>query len=426
MNAFLSRSRKAWVMSLPARLPETFPIRRQHWLNAERLRLYSFVVLFCYGLFIAIRLFRIVWLHREIGPVGGDFLPFWSTSYLAIHGHAIDAYNVKLLTAVEVRTMPYFGKTGGLLPWVYPPTFLLVLYPFALLPYEVATAVFVGCTYALFVRTIYSIIPDRLAILIAMAFPGVAVIAWTGQNGFFTASLAGLGLVLLRRRPYLAGMCFGLLCMKPQLVVLFPLALLCSRSWRALSALILTFLLTLAVAAMAFGTGTLGAFRINASMVAACVESGGAALERMPSAFAQIKLLHGPVGLAFTAQAVSALCAAGAVCYAWRSRCSHSLRAATLVCASLLISPYIYDYDLVWYGILIAWYCRYAMVHGWRRGEREWLVVLWVAPLAGMFIAGHVCVQIMLLVSAGTLWMLVRRVGLERRAPVVLHAGCSE
>jgi hypothetical protein len=81
-----------------------------------------------------------------------------------------------------------------------------------------------------------------------------------------------------------------------------------------------------------------------------------------------------------------------------RGACSYALRAATLACACLLVSPYLYDYNLTWYGILIAWYARFAWTHGWRRFDREWLMLLWLMPL----------------VTLASLGLLVSRIAQER------------
>lgn len=403
-----------------AELPVASPARRPHWLNRERLQFYATGVLVCYVMLVLIYLYRAVWRpHEYISPVAIDFLPFWSSSYLALHGHAVDAYNLNVLAKVEVDALSH---PVGILPWLYPPTFLLFVYPLALLPWKIAAVVFLGGTYALFIRAIHAIVPCRQAIVIALAFPGAALVAVSGQNGLLTASLAALGLLLLRRRPVMAGICFGLLCMKPHLAVLVPLALICSHSWRALASLALTAVSTLALAVLAFGTETLVAFLHNAGMAAGYVESGRAALARVPTMFAMAKLAHAPSTLAYAAQGVSALFAAATVCYAWCRETSYPLRAATLTCATLMVSPYLFDYDLAWYGVLIAWYCKHAMDSGWKRGEREWLIVLWLAPLAGLLVIMQVNLkfQFMPLISAITLWMLVRRIALGRREPTVV------
>ncbi|MFP3186845.1 MAG: DUF2029 domain-containing protein, partial [Paraburkholderia sp.] len=123
---------------------------------------------------------------------------------------------------------------------------------------------------------------------------------------------------------------------------------------------------------------------------------------------------------------ISAWIAAAAVCYAWGRDCAFALRAAVLVCASLLVSPYLFDYDLTWLGVLIAWYARHGLARGWKRYDREWLVGLWFIPVAGVFVVMQLKFQFMPLVTVATLWMLTRRIAQERRAPVVLQDDIGE
>jgi hypothetical protein len=384
-----------------------------HWLNAGRLQFYSKGALICYAAWIAIYFYKAVWLrHEYINPLALDFLPFWSSSYLALHGHAVDAYNLSILEKIESNAISH---PVGILPWLYPPSYLLFVYPFALLPWRIAAAAFLFGTYALFVKAMHSIVRRREAILVAVAFPGAALVMAAGQNGLLTASLAALGLVLLPRRPVAAGVFFGLLCMKPQLAVLFPFALACSGSWRALASLALTAGSMLAVSVIAFGTDTLAAFIHNMGMAAGYVEAGQAALARIPTVFSLVTFAGAPTGFAYAGQAASAIFSAAAVFHAWRAESSYPLRAATLACASLMVSPYLYDYDLAWYGVIIAWYCKHVIDHGWRTGEREWLVLLWMMPFAGVLLVKHAHFQFMPLVSAFTLGMLARRIAVERR-----------
>ncbi|PMS38894.1 DUF2029 domain-containing protein [Trinickia symbiotica] len=377
------------------------------------MRLYSIVVMTCYAVWLAVYFYKAVWHpHEYISPLAIDFLPFWSSSSLALHGHAADAYNLAVLEKIESGAI---GHSVGILPWLYPPTFLLVVYPFALLPWHVAAVMFLGGTYLVFVKAIHSIIPRREAVFVALAFPGAALVMVSGQNGLMTASLAALGLVALPRRPILAGIAFGILCMKPHLAVLFPLALLCSRSWRALASLSVTALTMLALALAAFGTETLMAFLHNMGMAAGFVQDGRAALARVPSVFSLVKMAHGSTTGAYAAQEMSAIFAAAAVWLAWRRETPYPLRAATLACASLMVSPYLYDYDLAWCGVVVAWYVKHGMTSGWKRGEREWLALLWLMPLTGILVVMHVHFQFLPLILAVTLSMLLRRIALERR-----------
>ncbi|MFD1557846.1 glycosyltransferase family 87 protein [Paraburkholderia silviterrae] len=397
--------------------------RRSHWLNGQRLCVYPLVALIYYlGVALAYA-YHLVWLKDpQMSVLAVDCLPFWSASHLALQGHAVDAYNLSILTPIEQHAA---GRAVGILPWLYPPTFLLFVYPLALLPFTLSAPIFLFGTLALFVKVVKTIVPHPRTALVAIAFPGSALVLTSGQNGLLTASLVGLGLILLRRRPVLAGLCFALVAMKPQLCVLIPLALLASRSWRALGAMIAGVAISLALAVLAFGSETLVAFLHNMGLANSYVETGRALLFRVPTMFAAFKLLHAPTALAGAAQAMSALCAAAAVCYAWGRPSAFGLRAAVLVCASMLVSPYLYDYDLTWYGILIAWVVYHAREHGFQRGQREWLAVLWLAPVAGLTIVSNLHVPFTPLISIATLWMLIAQIARERSAHAIATTATS-
>lgn len=396
---------------------------RSHWLSGQRLWIYPIAALIYYlGVALAY-VYHLVWLKDpQLSVLAVDYLPFWSASHLALQGHAVDAYNFGILKPVEEYAA---GRPVGVLPWLYPPTFLLFVYPLALLPFTLSAPIFLFGTLALFVKVVRTIVPHPRTALVAIAFPGSALVVTAGQNGLLTASLVGLGLVLLRRRPILAGLCFALVAVKPQLCVLIPLALLASRSWRALGAMIAGVAISLALSILAFGSETLVAFVHNMGLANSFIESGRALLFRVPTPFAALKLLHAPTPVAGAVQAVSALCAAATVCYAWGRPSAFGLRAAVLVCASMLVSPYLYDYDLSWYGVLIAWVVYHAREHGFRRGQREWLAVLWLAPIAGLTLVSHLHVPFTPLISIATLWMLIAQIARERSTQAVSTTAAS-
>ena len=394
--------------------PAEAKTHRSHWLSGQRLWIYPLAALIYYlGVAVAY-VYHLVWLKDpQLSVLAVDCLPFWSASHLALQGHAVDAYNFGILKPIEELAA---GGPVGVLPWLYPPTFLLFVCPLALLPFALSAPIFLFGTLALFVKVVKTIAPHPSTTLIAIAFPGSALALTAGQNGLLTASLVGLGLVLLRSRPIPAGLCFALVAMKPQLCVLIPLALLASRSWRALGAMIAGVAISLALSVLAFGSETLVAFVHNMGLANSFIESGRALLFRVPTPFAALKLLHAPTAVAGAVQAVSALCAVGTVCFAWGRPSAFGLRAAVLVCASMLVSPYLYDYDLTWYGILIAWVVYHAREHGFQRGQREWLAVLWLAPIAGLTLVSHLHIPFTPLISIVTLWMLIAQIARERSA----------
>ena len=116
-----------------------------HWLNRERLTLYSGIFLAgylvsCIGAAILKNMYDLQGI-----PFGADFIQFWAASHLALTGHAQDAYNSSLLLKTEQLVTPAFK---GRYIWLYPPSFYLVVLPLALLPYLVAYWTFMLSTLA--------------------------------------------------------------------------------------------------------------------------------------------------------------------------------------------------------------------------------------------------------------------------------------
>lgn len=390
--------------------------KKRHWLTRQRVRAYAGALVIIYVLAPLASFLHSNWTHLLLpGTLAQDYLAFWSASHLALQHHAMDAYTVKTIGAVEHSAVKDFIN---FLPWLYPPTFLLFIYPIALLPYQLSDAIFLGLTLLAFVLVIRATLPGKLTVLTALAFPGVAITLLSGQNSFLTAAIMGCGLVLLPRRPILSGMCLGLLCIKPHLAVLIPLALLCSRSWKTLIATGLTAIALSAISVLVFGTGTIMAFIHSMGLIQGIINSAGPVLVRVPTFFAMARKLHLPQPVAYAFQIVSACTAIAAVVYVWIKPSAYELRAATLVCATLAVTPYLFDYDLTWYGLVIVWYCRHALSHGFRRYEREWLVFLWIAPPLGLLVVWPLHFQFLPFVTIATLAMLVSRVRSERREVV--------
>ena len=82
--------------------------------------------------------------------------------------------------------------------------------------------------------------------------------------------------------------------------------------------------------------------------------------------------------------------------------------------ATFLISPYVFDYDLVWLAFPIAWLALIGLREGWLPGEREVLVAAWISPLLMAPLATAFSVQIGPFVLGALLWVMVRRAGTAR------------
>ena len=381
---------------------------RAHWLNRERLSLYPRIIL---ALFLVIGVVW-VWMSKNMvdlkgKPLGADFIQFWAASHIALAGHAQDAYNIPLLVKATQIAVP---KSQCIFAWLYPPSFFLVVLPLALLPYIAAYWVFMLSTLSAYLLVFRRIVRGNTAMWCLAAFSGLWMNLICGQNSFLTAALAGAALLCVERRPLLAGLCIGLLAIKPHLALLFPVALIAIGAWRTLITAAVTAITFTAIGTATLGTAVLKGFLANFSYARQFLENGTLAWPKMPSMFVFVRLLGIPVAGAYVVHCVVALGAVIVVWRVWRRCPDRKLRGAALMTATFLVSPYVFDYDLAWLAFPIAWLALAGQRNGWLRGEREVLVVAWLLPLLMFLITTVLSVQVGPLVLCSLLWITVRRV----------------
>ena len=355
-----------------------------HWLNAERIRVYSLLIVAIVGAVAA------WWIARSLPglvdphgkPVGYDFITFWSAARLALAGRPEAVFDPSAIAAVQHAAVP---ARDALFLWHYPPTFLLLMLPLGLLSYPAALVAFSGATAALWAGLTRALFRAPSAWLVAAATPAGLVNFVDGQNGFLTAGLAGFALLQLERRPRLAGMLIGLLAIKPHLGVMFPVAFVAGRRWQALvSAAVTATLFTLA-GVVVFGLPTTLAFLRDLPSLRDIVDRAGLPWGQMPSPYVLMLSLRAPALIAALVQAAAALAAAICVWRVWRrDEAPCEARAAVLLTASLLVSPYLFTYDWTWLAVALAFLASQGLREGFGRFERDALFAAWLAPLALM------------------------------------------
>src|SRR6266851_123961 len=352
-----------------------------HWLNEERIHVYSWMVVAIFAIVF------IVWIGWSLPdfvdprgkPIGCDFMAFWSAARLALAGRPEAAFDGATIAAIQHAAVPFLPNIW--VPWPYPPTFLQVVAPLGLLPYPAALATFVLGTAALWAALVRAMLPDKRNWIVAAAAPAGLITLIDGQNALLTAALAGFALLWLERRPVAAGIMIGLLAVKPHLALLFPLALLAEGRWRSIAAAAATVLALCAASLLAFGWASWAAFLQHVPLTLAMGEQGAVPWGTMPSAHVFALSLGAPVLAASVLQGAVALFAACSVWWVWRRRgAAFEAKAATLVAASLLVWPYLFYYDLTWAGLAIAWLATLGLRDGFARGEREIFLFAWLAP----------------------------------------------
>ena len=131
---------------------------------------------------------------KNYQPLGIDFVKCAAASSLALKGHPQDAYNPTSQWAAEKTTIN--DPRIGFEVWDYPPSFLAMVLPFSLMPYDLALLLWTVLTLAAYLLVIRAIMKGRDAMWVAIAFPGALINVLDGQNGLLTMSLLAGGILL--------------------------------------------------------------------------------------------------------------------------------------------------------------------------------------------------------------------------------------
>jgi alpha-1,2-mannosyltransferase len=398
-------------------------LRSGRWLTAARARGYSLILLGVYAIAV------VGWIALSDGlidrngkPLGTDFSSFYAAGSLVLDGRAGDVYDMALHYA---REQQIFGAATPYYGWLYPPIFLLVAVPLALMPYPLALAIWQGGSFAFYLAVIAAILRRqrsdggaiaRIWLPAAAAFPAVFINLGHGQNGFLTAALLGAALVALPKRPTLAGILFGLLAYKPQFALIIPVALLASGQWRTILAAGATVIALAAVTYIAFGPDLWWSFAASTETSRKLLlEQGDVGFEKLQSVFAAVRMWGGGVTLGYVVQGLASVVAVGSVAWIWRASTDRDLKAALLLVATLLASPHVLDYDLMILAPAIAFMVAAGAARGFRDDEITLLAAAWIAPLLARGIAGSTGIPLGL-ITVLTLYALMMRRAIITRA----------
>jgi len=356
-------------------------LRQADWLDQSRARGYRVVlVIMLFGGAAGWILLSRHGVDRAGKPLGTDFLAFWSAARLALAGTPEAAWNLARLAATERAAMPV---DPGASSFLYPPPFLLVCLPFGSIPYFIALPLWLTLTGVSYFAVIRRWLPAHCgAILTIAAFPAVMTNLGHGQNGFLTAALLGSGLWLLDRRPLVAGLLLGALIIKPQIALAVPVLLVAGGHKRASLAAVISAATFCAAATFCFGGRVWSAFLNGAGLGRAILDHGLVEPEKMVSSFAALRVLHAAPAVAYSGQMLVAAIAALALIRLARARAAPAGGAAALtVAVTLLMSPFLLDYDLTATAIPLAWLFSEGMRRGFRPWEKSTLALSYILPL---------------------------------------------
>jgi hypothetical protein len=365
-------------------------LRSGDWLTLARIRMVAAAVLIASAagfLFLVMTAKDGVDLQGR--PIGTDFAHVYAAGTYVLDGNPTAPFDS---LSQYTREQAIFGQSTQFYGWHYPPYFLFVAAPLALMPYGLALFVWQAATLAFYLLAIRAILkafaPDSEArtnplwLLLALAFPAVLINVGHGHNGFLTAALLAGGLVSLDRRPLVAGILFGLLVYKPQFGLMIPIALAAGGYWRTFISAAVTVALLTVVTTLAFGASVWHAFFVGAEFTRTVVlEQGDTGWYKIQSIFSWARMWGATVPLAYGIQLVATLAIGVATAWLWRAEKPFAVKAAALCLAAILATPYTLDYDMMVLAPAIAFLAADGFSRGFGPWQKTAVAALWLVPL---------------------------------------------
>jgi hypothetical protein len=304
-------------------------------------------------------------------PFGGDFIGFWNAAHRVRHGDLAAIYDPDAWQQI------LSNMTGSIsLSWfVYPPFALFGLWPLGDATYNEAVLAWslvpLACYVALLVvlakRSGLGIDANPASgndwsqaqayvVLIAFSLPFIGANLFSGQTGTIIAVLFLATAYFWPMRPVLAGICLGLLAIKPQMGLLMPFALVASGQWRIVAAAATTVLALMVLSTLWLGAAIWTDYFRMSLLFGHFVGNGYAHIQHLAlSPYVSLQGIGMPATLAGLFQAAISVAVLTVIIQAfWRWKATRpdgkadgrlDLRFGLLAAGTLLATPYSLSYD---------------------------------------------------------------------------------
>lgn len=343
--------------------------------------------------------------------VGRDFLNFW------IYGRA--AWEPDPARYYSLATYWHFVDqlVGASYPgqqWSYPPTMMLLAAPFGRLQYLPALALWTVLGVAVLVPALALWTRDRRLLLPMLLCPAALFGLISGQFANLAAAAVLTVLRWRHSRPVVAGVLLGLLTMKPQLGIFFPLLLVAERNWRVIAIAAVTALALAGLTTLLWGTAVWQAYLGIGIQDQSLVLSDPLHLAGpfMPTVFMNARSAGASVPVAGILQAAAALVAVTVIWAVFRRRPDATDLTSTTIflAAAQFGSPYLMAYDLLPLSVMAA----LLMI---RTEQRLLPLLVFLLPLIQMA-AGNVGIPGAAAIPILLVWSLLRRGSRDYRSRV--------
>lgn len=285
-------------------------------------------------------------LYANSTPVGGDFINLWTTAKLILTGRIEDIYDVERFMAYQGTLTG--GADMGLRLWAYPPQSLLLAWPFGLIGYYGALAIWSVFCLAVLAAGARRFGFDRLETAILLTSPATVLNLYYGQTGSLATGLLLLALSVRSRRDPVSMAAAALLTIKPQLGFLLPLLWAFQRRWQMVAGTAAVVAALVGLAVGLFGLDAWRAYLGDTLPVLSHLEREGSGpfMTMIPSMFMALRIVAEDSVTALLGHAAFAILVLTVVVIRFWQVEDGIRRTAMMLIATALITPYLHNYDL--------------------------------------------------------------------------------
>ncbi len=379
---------------------------------------------------------------------GGDFISFWNAAHRVRHGEIAAIYDPDTWHRILSNTTGFISISW----FVYPPFTLFGLWPLgdatyneAVLAWSLVPLVFYFALIVLLAKRSglgaganpacedNQSRKQAYAVLIAFSLPFLSANLFSGQTGTLIAVFFLATAYFWPTRPVLAGICIGLLAIKPQMGLLMPFALIASGQWRVVAAAATTVLSLIVLSTTWLGAAIWTDYFRMSLLFGQLVGGGYDQIRQLAlGPYVSLQGAGMPAALAGFFQVVVSVAVLTAIIQAfWRRKSIKQelakedgrldLRLALLAAGALLATPYSLSYDTPLLMLSIIPLLARSWRDGWDLMELASVTALLILPYAQLLAVGsHVPFAFLALL----LWfgVLYRRFQKERPAQPAVSA----
>jgi alpha-1,2-mannosyltransferase len=345
---------------------------------------------------------------------GGDFIGFWNAAHRVRHGDIAAIYDPDTWQRILSNTTGFISISW----FVYPPFTLFGLWPLGDATYNEAVLAWSLVPLA-FYFTLIVLLAKRsglgadanpacknnwsrtqaYAVLIAFSLPFLSANLFCGQTGAIIAVFFLGAAYFWPTRPILAGICIGLLAIKPQMGLLMPFALIASGQWRVVAAAATTVLSLITLSTLWLGAAIWTDYLRMSQMFGHFVGKGYDQIKQLAlSPYVSLQGAGMPAALAGLLQVVVSVAVLTVIIQGFWQRKSDKfgkeederfdLRLALLAAGTLLATPYSLSYDTPLLMLSVIPLLARSWRDGWDGIELASVTALLILPYAQLLAVG--------------------------------------